>query len=366
MVYYNILLADPQGVQIGPLNDFVSFSIARSANTLGEGSIVLPDRYPIGFWRKNMRISIYRVVPGMSPRLVGRTLWFVRGWELDEEAGTWTIYLQDNLFIINRMLVAYPSETTYADKTIEEGTNDTADDLIKAYVRENGGSLSVADRQLEDFTVAPDLGDAAATEKQASYQNLLETCRGLADDSGNQDVPLFFDLVYREGQEDFYFYTQTYYLSGNRTGDGLTFSKQNGNLKNVHILWDYREEVTAVYVGGEGQGAGRLIATVTNDTVLLQDLLSRVEVFADARDSVEDTVIEAEGRRVLYKGTPRPTLTGEIIDSPLCRFGVHYDYGDQVYAEARGITFTAHVDAFSISTTGGKETIDVKLKGVTS
>lgn len=363
---YNILLDDTIGDEIGVISDWISFSVARSVNALGEGTIVMRSPQSIGFWRKNMRVRIYRVMPGYSPQLVGRTLWFVRGWELDEDNGTWTLFLQDNLFLLKRMLVAYPSETTYADKTIEEGANDTADDLIKAYVRENGGSLSTGGRGADYFTVEVDIGDAAATEKTASYANLLGTCSELASDSAEQGIPLFFDLIWRPNASDFFFYTRTHYLAADRTVDGLTFSRTNGNLRGVKITWDYREELTHVYIGGEGEGAGRLIATLSNDLAIINDPFARVEGFVDARDAIEDTVLEAEGRSALNKATPKATLIGEIIDSPLSRFGIHFDYGDQVYVEARGITFTAHIDAFSISVEGGSETVDVKLKGVTT
>lgn len=367
MITYDIVLDNPVGEEIGSISDWISFEVSRSVNTLGAGVLTVRDTYPIGYWRKNMRVRIYRAIPGYSPQLIGRTVWFVRGWELDEEAGTWTIFLQDNFFILKRMLVAYPGETTYADKTIEEGTNDEADDLIKAFVRENGGSLTTdPDREVAGLSVEVNTSLGVNTEKTAPYANLLDTLNGLASDSAQQGTTIFFDLIWRQSVNDFFFYTREGFLGADRTVQGLTFSKGHGNLTAVRITWDYREEVTVVYVGGEGQGAGRLVATVENATALLNDPFARIESFTDARDAVEDTVLEAEGRLALYKATPKATLTGEIIDSPLSRFGVHFDYGDQVYAEARGITFTAHIDAFSINVSTSEEVVNVKLKGVAS
>ena len=98
---YSIALDDPNGNPLQDLNNYISFSIARSINSLGEGTVVVPSTVPINFWRKNMRLRVYRIIPGNSPQLVGRTVWFLRGWELDEDNHTWTLFIQDAMFKVH-------------------------------------------------------------------------------------------------------------------------------------------------------------------------------------------------------------------------------------------------------------------------
>ena len=56
-------------------------------------------------------------------------------------------------------------------------------------------------------------------------------------------------------------------------------------------------------------------------------------------------------------------ISGTFVDTPGAQYGRHFGYGDLVVAEVNGASVTCRVDAVHITVAGGREDIDIRLRG---
>lgn len=136
-----------------------------------------------------------------------------------------------------------------------------ADDVMRAYAREQCGDLSSVARQFPNFSVGPVLSVGRPVGKRARYENLFELLQELA----------------QTGQMDF----RTQRLTGNTLrltiepigsdksrstnypfAPFVMFNPQRGNLENPSLLIDRKKESNFVYALGQGPGEFRIVAKV--------------------------------------------------------------------------------------------------------
>lgn len=366
MISYSVTIQNAYGQNLKSVSNIISLQAARAANQIGSGSIVLPDEYSPDYWGRDMRFKIYRRA-GSGPRyLLGNTVWLGRRFKKSVSGKFWTISLKDSLDLVNRHVVAYTSETTYADKTIEEGNQDEADNLMKAFLRENYGTLAVDTlRNLSVyFSIEENKSLGQIVEKSASFQETFSVLTSLSNDSAERGTKLFFDMNL-DAQDKLIFRVFKDKLGADRlTGSqAARFGAQFNNLTDIELEWNYEDEFTVVYVGGMGQGAAQLVEEEKDNPRILKSPFGRRESYLTFTDIDVDTVLESEGKSFLWKHTPRIILNAKAIDTPSLQFGRNYFYGDRVLAVVDGMEFTCHVDAFSVGFEKEKEELDVKLRG---
>jgi hypothetical protein len=56
-------------------------------------------------------------------------------------------------------------------------------------------------------------------------------------------------------------------------------------------------------------------------------------------------------------------ISGKIVETEGCQFGVHYDFGDIVVAQFEEYSIDAHVDAIHGTVENGKEELDNRILG---
>lgn len=368
MINYSIALLNAQGQNVRSIHNVTSLQAARALNTVGTGKLVLPDEFPMDFWQRDMRFKIYRRM-GSGPRyLLGNTVWLTRKFRRSISGKFWEIDIRDSLDLLSRHVVAYKNETVYAEKTIVNGNNDEADNLMKAFVRENYGNLAVdTTRDLSDyFIVEEDKSLGQIVEKSASYQEVFGVLTALANDSAERGTKLYFDLM-PDASDKLIFRVFKNKLGQDRTsGSGAAhFGPQFNNLTDILVEWDYTDEYTVVYVGGMGEGAARLVEEETDPTRILKSPFGRRETFLDVNDVDVATVLEEEGKSHLWKHTPRLRLNATAVDTPALQFGRNYFYGDLVKVSVDNFAFSCLVDAFSVNYEAQKEQLDVRLRGET-
>lgn len=367
-VNYNVVLSSVLGVDIGEAYPLVSLQAARSFNTIGSLTMrVKDDHFPPWFWRKNMRLKVYRSSDNGPYALLGNTVWLLKSalWLYSE--GEWEITAKDTLSIVDGPLVAYTQDTIYADKTFENGNQDTPENLMRIYVSENMGVDALdTERDRSDYLDVEALHGfgGAETGKTASYQELFSVLTSLASDSEAAGFPLIMDVV-PVADERFEFRVRKEYLGSDRTtGEGkISFSSNLNNLTDVQMLWDYSIEATVAIVGGIGDGAGRFITTVKNDVRINDNPFNRVERFVDMSDELDESVLETEGGIFLQKNSSKLIVTAQVVDVPGLRFGKDYFYGDKVTVTAGSYEIPCVLNAFSTSWSGGEEQLDLRLKG---
>jgi hypothetical protein len=362
MITYTALLETAYGVPLGRFDRVYSIQAARAFNTVGSTTLLVPDTYGPELWHRDLRVKLYRSINNGPRYLLGNTVWFMRSFKWLHNQKKWQISGKDALSILERSLVAYTSDTLYADKTIDNGNSDTSDNLMKAFLRENIGSLAQnTARDLSAYvTIEDDLSYAAVTEKTAAGRDLFSVLNELVNDALANGVKLVFDLV-PNSDGTFRFRVFKNYLGVSRPN--VIFSPAFRNITDVEINYEYANEVTVARVGGEGQDADRLITEVKDDARIVQSPFGRIEKFVDDKDIDSVTVLQADGNAYLAKYTPRITLDGKLIDTPQLVFGRDYFYGDSVTSAVDNLNFPCVFDTFNLTFENGVETLDLKLHG---
>lgn len=372
-ISYTATVQDPFGFNLMNVGRVEELRAARAVNSVGSATLILPDKYAPEYWRRDMRFRLYRK-SGSARHLLGNTIWFARKFKQSWSGKFWEIGLQDACSILGRHIVAYKQETVFADKTFLNDADDCADNLMKQYLRENMWVFSLQDQNRNlgnHFYVEDNRNLGPVVEKTASYAEILSTLTGLVNDAAELGTKLYFDVFVEKNTIPNTIYPELLvfrvfkdHLGTNRSS-GLTiahFGPQFGNLTDIELEWNYEDEYTAVYAGGMGQGAARLVVSQKNDERIILSPFGRRETFIDVNDVDVESVLEDEARAKLYKHTPKVALNARVVDTPQLQFGRDYFYGDLVKASVGVLDFVPLIDAFSVNYAGGKEELDIRFR----
>lgn len=221
--------------------------------------------------------------------------------------------VDDTAYLETRLALPVPGGPPYTTAQYDTITA-AAQTAMIYYINRNLGAGAVLNRRLPGLTFATDLGLGTSVRGNARFHNLLEVVQGLALDGGD----LGFRLTQVGTDIEFQVYDPA-----DLTATAV-FSEELGNLAG----FDYSvAEPTAsyVYVGGQGEGTARTI--VEGGTAVAQD---RVEVFADRRDTNDNTTLELARDSRLVEGQSLTALSLSTIDTDAVAFGVDYNLGDRV------------------------------------
>lgn len=371
---YQVTLHRPDGRPVATLTDNISISMARAINAVGVLQLTVP--VSVGFsvagysrasYRRDSRIVIRRRPSPIQPwRLVGDTIWFVRLIELIlDQTGEYQLKITayDTLNIVNRRIIAYDAETPESDKTAE------ADAMIKEIMRENFGTLATdPDRDLSDYLlIAADLPATStpSISKSFAHKNVLTTLQEICQSSATEGTWLAFDVV-AQGVDQLQFRTYVNQRGQDRRvpmgTSPLILAPEHENMGTIESIDDYISEVTFVYAGGTGEGGDRIVETASDPVRIAASPFNRIEEWRDSRNTADPVALEDEAQSLLRQKRPRRILSGTVVESPACLFGVHYDYGDYVTAQFDGDKFDCRIEAFKIDLNNTGEKIDVKLR----
>ena len=377
---YQVVYKNASGeiVNVWRDQDFISLEYARSANNVGSMTLTIPDeQYEPDIFQRDYRAEVWRSVDGEPSYLETGTFWLLRSaikiWD-ERYRISWQLQFEDTNGILARRIVAYTRETSFADKTIEElgamNTDLYADNMMKAYMSDNYGSTATnTDRDLSAYlTIEAKTTQGPLIEKQAAFREVISVLQEITNDSEANGTTLFFEL---DGDEDgqLTFVTRINYLNIDHSVDGYSavmFGPSFNNLVDINLIFDYSEEANAAVVGGFGNGAARIVETVTDDSRIRLSPYNRVETFHDCRDFDVVTVLQEEGNTKLNQLTPKVRLSGNALDTPSTRYGRDYQYGDLVTAIVDTYQIDCHVSAIRVQVAGGNEDIQAVLKGSTN
>lgn len=353
----HITLRTGDGQLLGNVPNITRWQYARQSNDIGWFRIECAE-LDKRLLNVDRILEFYRTVGTLRPILLG--VGFLRSWEWkDQPDGSVQMTLEgpDQIDLIARRVVAYNTEAYYK-KT------DYADDMIKAIVRENMGTLALDpwysrgrayDSSL--FTVAPDEGQGRSVTKTFQYRNTLEAIKDAADastwpsaDNNWIGVPIYFDLEY-VGPAEFVFKTYANRRGIDRTiGTNsiapIIFSQEAGNLSEPSLKFDYSEEQNIVYGLGPGQGEDRMVDP-ENDVP--RERLSPWNLREGIVPATEESTLLGvawHAYQAMQDRRPRVVFSGKLVDTPTTRFGVDWGFGDEVTVRYQGFEFDGKVDSF--------------------
>lgn len=346
--YINI--CSPDGIWLDNLNDFTALECTLAELNIGTLTIILPATHDPTIYQRDARISYYRApsanLSGGAYRLVGGTTWLLThvtrklGRDLKERVRL--VCVHPNALLARRV-VAYDEGTGQTDKAA------AADDMIKAYVRENFVSATDTDRNWSSaiFSVEADVGAAPSVSKAASYRTVLTTLQEIAAAAAAAGTYTGFEIT---GGETGAYTLRTYI--GQRGADRGSISNQPlvlsvgyGSMNEVELDDNWMDIASFVYAGGGGKKDERQIGTAANAALIAQSPWGRVEWFQNASGTADTAILDSEAARALRERRPRQLFTGDVADTEYATFGEEYDWGDRVVGEySRPGQFVGFVD----------------------
>lgn len=366
MAQYEVWIDSPLGGRYLLLDNVLKVTYSLVLNSAGYFSLLLPGNFDVNYLHVDNVVEIWRGSENEALKLafVGflrRLKWF------DDDNGTPYVEVSGMHVseLLKRRIMAYYAEEATTNKT------DYADDMMKAMVRENLGSLATdTDRDLTayGFSVAADVSLGPSISKAFAWRNLLDALKDVADSSDEAGTEMFFDVVPSfdsDGMLLVEFQTFINQRGADRTmdsGDPVFFGEAWGNLTEGEYEEDYSEEISYVYAGGQGVADMRVIQEVED---LIREATSpwnRREAWADARNEAATAGVAGKGNAVLADGRPKKRFKARLLDFGQFRYGVHWDFGDRVSCEYRGQWFDAMVRSVVVSVDQkGRESIDVRV-----
>ncbi len=348
------------GEQIDVITAMASLSATRVAGATGKLVFALPyKRWFAENLEKGQEFTLFRE---------GRLQFDTRYLFLDKRAFTNAsgirfieVYAEDLNRLADTRIVAYHAGSPQADKT------GCADDLMKAIVRENMGALASAERQIEGLTVEQDLSMARSVSKAFAWRTVGSVLADIGDMTAKDAQPAYWDF---HGGEvgAVRFSTHVGWLGEDRRPYGVSpvlVGEQFGSLQGATTEWVGRDEVTAVYAGGQGQEENRVIKIVTDEERILKAFpYGRVETFMDARNVELEQSIEDQAREALGEAKPIVRVSGQLIETRGSRYDIDCRFGDFVTVESHGVSVDCMIKAVGLSMDATGERIDVQLEGV--
>lgn len=359
---YSVWLLTPTRTKIALIDRLIRLQLRLTVNTIGFAELILPTPFPLSWVQEDSCLKIWRQTPGGKKYLEGDTLWYIRDWDQSlTERGELAISIQAYTANeqLDRAIVDYAAETAYAQKT------DNIDNLMKAIVRENLGSL--ATNGARDFsnwlTVEPDAGAGPTITRAFAWRNIYATLRELAQDADKLGNPVFFDIVMSGAGLEFRTYTGQRGVDHSSSGAvPVILSPRNGTLSEVRREYMSSMERNVVTVGGRGEGLERAIVRQEETTRLNISPINRRELFVDARNSETTAALEAEAGAAIRNHRPRESFNAKIRDTEAIKYGREYKFGDRIVAEFRGRAVDCRLDSIQIVVERGREEIRAELR----
>lgn len=379
-------LYSPDGAYLEPINDFLELDCTLVEMQIGVLVLTFPGiAHDATKFVRGGRIAYYRAptasLGGGVFRLVGQTMWRIVRRERKVNSRYEQLIritaVHPNALLAHRV-VAYDEASAEADKT------DFADDMIKAYVRENFLTATDTDRNLTAarFAVETDVGAAPSVTKTGSYRTVLTLCQEIAASATQAGTYTGFEVFSPTETGAFTLRTYTGQRGVDRSSTGtnqLVLALTKGSLNTVELDEDWSQLASFVYAGGSGKKDERLTGTAGDTALIEGDPYGRIEWFQSASNADAQAAVDDEAARVLREKRPRVVFTGDVVDTEYATFGDEYDWGDRVIGEYTDLRvahvqqYDCRVDPVRITVKRSEneetglfeehETLDIRLRG---
>lgn len=368
MSYYEFWYADEIGNRLSYINNIISFDYVKVDGDIGVLSLQTPQNTVIGN-QPDKRIHIYR--QPRNGRLSLDFTCYLRKFNTSTTLQGQTFH-ENTGFDLNSILVRRIS--AYYAGAAESSINGLVDDGMKQIFTDNfidnadySGTPSPA-RDIDSYGFSADsnLGDGPSLQKSFAWGNVLQILQSLQAESKANGNEVFFGLV-AGGETSAQFRTFTGQPGSDRSissANPMIFSMEYGNLSSPSLEYDYENQATFVYAGGQGQEDERNIQTASDSAGLELSQLNRVETFAWSQGKTNATV-QADADNELSRRRSRINFSGTLLNTPMTPYGGlnGWNIGDKVTVVYSGIQFDAIIRAVRVRVdSSGKEFIQARVE----
>lgn len=368
---YFIKIKTPYNIPVLNVNEFYKIELFRSEYGVGSLYVDFPLKE---FINRNIdvdwRLEVYRRTAGGELVRVGDTQWIVKlvRYKVDENNNTSLhIIAYDMMYLLNKRIVAYVDGTPQTSKTMP------ADDMLKAIVRENLGSLaSDYHRDLSEWLVVEADSSIApvVTKSQFGMQMILPVLNDICQLSEAAGMYLSYDIVYDESTGKLIFKTYTQQRGANHGSNSSApiylahhtdpVNIMGSGLDYASIEIDATDERSYVYSGRQAEDVNAIFVEIENKIATNVSPLARAEDFITTGESLEYNDMMTEAHAWLQHKFRNLILNAHIQETNDMQFGIDYGFGDILALRYLGTTFNIHLDEFKIIVEGdGKEDISV-------
>jgi hypothetical protein len=379
---YEVHLYTPTGVWLKTLTKRITrLTWSRKLGEVGSFEVTLSDRLQpvdVNLFPLNGRVLIYRK-PSAKETARLEFVGFIRGWryETDNKGVTrYTFHGEDqNGLLASRVcwpfipyLTGFWKDvyTEYIDTLMRTMVNNNLgagedNPALRDVMTSNGAGLTIG---AEASATATSCTLAGKVSYNVAGVNLLELCRGLSElsrtfvaDGATSAVPVYFDMCV-DTPTTLTFRTRTTRWGMNRradSGNPLAIGLSVGNLRIPAWRHDRMAEVTAgmglYFAPGDGDSYNNK-AWALDTARIGEGPLNRRE--ACAVGSPPDTVAHT----VLTDGEAKSEFTGMIQETAGCRYGVHWNMGDELTADFLRQQYNVMVMGVRVECEAGRESIE--------
>lgn len=357
-----VRIADPFGIDLAEVHDFLSLEYVRALNDAGYLNLSLRTDFDTSLLRIDGRIQVWRQVGAGSAYLDTETVWLIRDWHWSssESGDVLEVKAYSAAELLTRRIVAYNAATAQAAKT------DLVDDMMKEIVEENFGVTAGGARDISALlSIQANLGAGPTLTKAFSRRQVLSVLKELSEASADTGPRIWFDIV-APTPDTLEFRT----YAGARGADHsittgtnpIVLSLGNGTLSDVDLREDYSNEITYAYGRGDGREENAVVQPAEDVARSGASPLNRREGLIDAGNTVSATAVLNAAYKGLDEGRPRRTFKAAIADTLATQYGVDWVWGDVVSAEYLGVTYDCVVDRVRVSVTDAGEDVDARLE----
>jgi hypothetical protein len=341
----------PIGEGLGSIGGAAAAEWARKERQVGRLSLTIPDADLDPAWlRLDTQFEILVSADGGPPLRDGEARYLLRGWRWSRDANgriIWTLRAADGVDLLRRRIIAYAAGSAQAAKSAT-----AADNLIKAFVRENTDTLATdaARRYAATFwAIDADTSAGPSIAKSAPRRNLLTVCQEIADAAATAGVYTTFDVIYDGSLFRLRTYTGQRGVDRRRTTSAqpLLLGGRYGTSGAAELDYAAEEEATYLYAAGQGEGNARAVATAENTARSGLSPFGRIEALQDARNTSSSAALQDEADSALRERRPRQTFTATFLDTESIRWGVDVGFGDYVTVEDADGLFDCRIDGYS-------------------
>jgi hypothetical protein len=272
--------------------------------------------------------------------------------------------------LLHRRVILYAAETPYTKKGYSAMIDGhyvgvPADDVIKAYVRENIGELAdnvsrLTFGSIPTWTTEPDTSEAPLWAGEIAWRNLLDVVQEIANSSVNlaadppNVIPRQIDfkvLLTSLNPPSFLFVTGHPMLGRDLTitNPPVTFGLQFGNLSNINYTLSATEEATVIVATGLGMNSDRLTWLIRNEAAIAASPWNNIEFVRDNRVNESHESLATTAQKVLIElGAQENFKFAPIQTNQLC-YGRDYSMGDKVLISFEGITRAKRLTGVSLT-----------------
>lgn len=372
-----IRVADPLGVHVATFANFVDPVSGGGAaveyllsvgNPYAQMILTVPPDTDKSIFSRDVRLGAWRSVAGRPPYLDGEAIWLARMFTTSHNFYQVRAFHANHL--LTRRIIAYDATPPSNSSTYTNKKSNPADNIVKAFIRENMGNLITTIPYLRDTTlisdriqadvsasvpVQADLSQGATVALAATRRKLSDVVTEVGQASTTAGTYLATEII---APTESTLEARTYVgQRGNDHREGtaqpVIFAVDRGNLENAILTEDYSNEVTVVIAGGQGQMGYRMVIVRADTERITATPFNRIETFLDMSNVSDELQLYAQADARLRAGRPMITLDADLVETAGTTRGIHYDLGDMVTIEYGGKKYDVRLDLLHVAYANG-------------